>query len=384
MSYTWGIKDLYNCQKKLVQIAKDATDKQDELYILAVLEDLEDTIRDMEDKDAEPTVSYRERMEIIEGDLVTYAPYYSLIERFADTLDLFDEQLDRIDKIVSPVFGPSDSYGKITGAKLPNDYAFSLVKSFYHGFDNVLYPTFLQAYEQRKSSVRFLPNVDKYHNAISFYIDIIKRYFITCVKSNDVSKLYVLIHEYGHVLSYILNPKRYLYCFGDMYDEVPAIFPELVAYRKNPGNFHPLHPTLEEYGTLITNFNVANNLLMHDAFVEIWKRNKGNVDDKFFRMVKREYDLDVDEIDEGSETYIYDDGKYIISYMTAIELLNLYRRDKDKALRIYRDILRVPHTESVHDYVSSELKLGSHLEEETSMMLNDFEHRLKKEMVFHV
>lgn len=384
MSYTWGVKDLCNCQRKLIQMTKEMHDERDKSYILTILRILEESIQELENPDEETTISYVERMEIIEGDLITFAPYYALIEKFADTIDLFEGQLNRIDEIVLPIFGPNDSYGKITGAKMPNDYAFSLMKSFYRGFDSVLYPTFLQAYEQRKKSVRFIPNVDKYHKAVSSYIDIIRRYFITCVKSNDVNKLYTLIHEYGHVLSYFLNPKRYLYCSEDMYDEVPAIFPELVSYKTNPGNFHPLHPALEEYGTLMTNYAAANNLLMHDAYVEMWKRNNGIIDDEFFRMIKREYDLKVDEVDEGSETYIYDDGKYIISYMAALELLNLYRRDKNKALKIYRDLLRVPYTESVHDFVNSELNLGSHLEEETSMMLNDFERKLKKEMVFHV
>lgn len=156
------------------------------------------------------------------------------------------------------------------------------------------------AFDSRSTSVRFVDKISGYNEADSFYFDLVKRYFIQVVKTKDPNKAFSLIHEYGHVLSYILNPKAYLLQKECMYDEVAAVFPELLAYYLNPGNFDELHVDFEKYASLISVYNYANSLALHTAYVDIWKDNRRRANKRFFRMVKKELGEKVEDVDEAS------------------------------------------------------------------------------------
>lgn len=384
MECNWTVKDLQNCKSKLYEIYRKSTNEQDKEYAKRIIDTCNDIIGDFISDEEIPSVSYDTRLGIIESELVSYSDYYDMIEDFLIKIFSFEEQLERIEGIFKPVIGPKDSYSVITGATLSNDGAFSIVKDFYGMFDEQLYPTFLEAFNQRKTSVRFVNELSGYNEADSFYFDLVKKHFIQVVKTKDINKVFTMVHEYGHVISYMLNPKGYLLQEECMYDEVGAVFPEMLAYHLNPGKFDPVHVSFEKYGSLITVYNQANALSLHASYVDIWKENKRKANKRFFKTIKRELGEEVDDVDESLDTYINSCGQYIIAYLVATELLNLYKRDKKKALEIYRNILMIPYNESMHDYINSELNLGSHVEEETSLLLDDFEKKLTKVGAFNV
>ncbi|HAB67598.1 MAG TPA: hypothetical protein DCE23_09560 [Firmicutes bacterium] len=384
MEYHWSLDDLRSCKNKLWQFYYESSSEEDKAYIRTIIDAASDIISDLSSNSEIPSLSYDQRLGTIEKELVDYSSYYDIIENFIIILDPFERQLNKIENIFKNVIGPHDSYAVVTGATLTNYQAFNIVKKFYSRFDGTLFPTFMGAFDSRSTSVRFVDKISGYNEADSFYFDLVKRYFIQVVKTKDPNKAFSLIHEYGHVLSYILNPKAYLLQKECMYDEVAAVFPELLAYYLNPGNFDELHVDFEKYASLISVYNYANSLALHTAYVDIWKDNRRRANKRFFRMVKKELGEKVEDVDEGLDTYINSCGQYIIAYLVAIELLNVYRKDKNKALEIYRNIIMVPYNQNVHEYIKSELELGSHLEEETALMIDGFEKKLTKVGAFHV
>lgn len=384
MHYGWNIEDLYHCQKKLIRILKDEKNIEERIYIKKILETLEEIIDDFKNNGREPLIDYNDRLSAIERELDTHKVYYELIDDFIMKIAGFEEQLERIEGIFKPFVGSDESFGKYTGATLTNNRAFSLMQTFYQRFDPHWYPTFLNAYNARKRSVLFVDTLRDYNQADSFYIDILKRYFIEIVKTKDVSKLFTLVHEYGHVLSYIANPKRYILCKDDMYDEVPAVFPEMTALEMNVGKFDETQMAFEKYSSLITVYNIGNCLAMHLPYVDIWKDNNRDANEGFIRGIKEEFGEEISDIDDSLDTYINTCGTYVMAYLVSIELLHMYRTNKDKALDIYHRLISLPYKESTHSFITSELVLGKNLEEETASMLDDFEKKLLKVGAFHV
>jgi len=57
--------------------------------------------------------------------------------------------------------------------------------------------------------------------------------------------------------------------------------------------------------------------------------------------------------------------------LVCVELLHIYKQNKEKALRIYEEILRLPYTEDLYSFITSKLRLGSHLKEYTEELVTE-------------
>lgn len=384
MSMGWSTEDLIKCRSTLLNLMSQITDKDELLYAKEVLRTMDDIIDDFANPREIPSLSYNERLAKIERELVEFKDYYDIIDDFVIKIYGFEEQMTRIENIFKRVIGPKDSFSKITGATISDEGALLETNRFYSQFDSVLYPTFLRAFDKRENSVRVVDKLSGYNEADSFYFDFVKRYFIQLVKSKDVNKIFAFIHEYGHVLSYIVNPKGYLLQKNQMFDEVAAVFPEMLAYRSHFDGIPSIQLDFENYSSLVTVYNSANSLALHPAYVDIWKGNKRKANWLFFLKTRIELKERIKDVDESMDTYIDSCGQYIIAYSVAIELLNMYKRDKNKALEIYRNISMIPYDGDIKGYIDSEITLGSHLEEETKELLDSFEKKLLKERAFHV
>lgn len=391
MEYNWGIKDLKEAKEKLKIILKKEKNKNTKNYIKSLIKRLNDYIAEEElslhpsqEKISVPEeVAYDQTLANIEYDLSSCHEYYSLVSFFAHTTDAMQDKIEEIESILSQRLTPDDGYSKITGATITNEKALSLTSQFYNGFSPELSLVFQNAFAQRNSSIRFVDNVEEDCVANSTYIDIVKRYFISITKTDDLSKLYTFIHEYGHVISYILNPKSMYFSSEFAFDEVASLFPELVAQYENIGNYDKAQVAFESYVTFILYRNKAINLDAHRYFIKLWNDNNRNTDDTYMEKIK-ELEFDEETFTDAIETVIDDEGTYIISYMVALELLHIYKQDKQRALEIFERFLKTPYTESLRTYLESEFTIGSHLQEETEYLIDNFKKELKKSGEFHV
>lgn len=382
MKYYWNNRDLLNCKKKLTRLVQAEKDFEKRKYMLLILESLDDYIKEDNGANLIEEVDYNGRLAIIKNELVTYRHHYSLVLKFEDITSRFHNHINSLEDTLEEVLGDK-GYGIITGATITNDKSMSLMDSFYKGFSPSLYPFFKRAYDQRGNSVRFV-NMNGASTADSVYFDIIDRYFINSSKTRDISKLYNNIHEFGHVISYLVNPKAIHPTYIPMYTEVASMFPEMVARLENIGNYDPTHVAYEDYTQLVSLIGSSIALSVHTPLVNLWEEHNCDVDDDFFKDADEYYDCDKDMIDDYLDTYILDNGDYVVSYTVALELLNLYKRNKAKALKIYEDILRYPYNKDLHEFICSQLDLGSHVEEEAEQIVDKFTLGLRKSGILNV
>lgn len=397
MECNWNLHDLLDAKKNLKTILRNEKDYNQKSYIRALLKSIKEYIEEEQELESltlspsiiepQPTSTirvYNENLTSIEDDLVACQEYYSLVTLFAKTTDSLQPNIDEIEDILSQRLQPEDGFGKITGIKISNEKALSLTSIFYQNFSSSLYPIFQKAYNQRHNSIRYIDTLDNDCVANSTYIDIINRYFISMTKTDDLSKLYNFIHEYGHVISYIINPKSaYLSC-EYIFNEVASLFPELVAQYENIGNFNRAHVSFESYLSLVLYRTKAIDFTAHKPFIIEWNKHNRIADKEYLSQIEKDYNFDQENFEKAIETYIEDEGIYIISYMIALELLHIYKKDKQKALKIFEEFLKIPYTQSAQSYLESELSIGKHLAEETEDLLISFKKELKKSGDFRV
>lgn len=380
MGYNWGIQELLQARKQLLDLQQSTSGEEKKQQIQMVLDSLEAFIEEERTGKSEeiPTVDYNGRFEVIEESIATQHRYYSLVRTFFDVLSQHRDKIDILEEQIEEKIGLEQSFGVVTGATISHDKAFSLTSFFYKKHFPNLYPLFAKAYEQRFHSVRFVPSLDGECVANSTYLWFIDRYFINAIDDVDISKLFNLIHEYGHILQYTLKPQALFCPTNSMFDEVASLFPEMVARYENDGHFDETQILFEEYVTLANLFGHSTNIVLHSPFVNLWKEHQKDVDDAFLDELEEYYETDVEMLDDALDTYIDDQGMYIVSYMVAIELLHIYKKDKEKALSLYEKILRIPYEEDIDAAICELLPLGEHLEEEAVQIIDGLAHSLKK------
>lgn len=383
MKYNWNKKDLLKVKSKLISIIDEEEDNEKRKYMSTILANMEEYIQfDNSNKD-NCGIDFNEELEDIQDDIVIYGGYYSLVSRFFNGVNPFRKQIYSIEDRLESVIKLNQSFGKISKIKISNDRAFSLVDQFYKSYFPNLYPPFTQAYNQRFNSVRFVRNVSKKSVADSVYFDVVRRYFLNITRTKDLSKLYNLIHEYGHITSAIINPVP-RNSENIFFTEVESFFPEMVSRYENIGEFDINHVLFEDYTTLINFLEASTNIQLHSPLVNLWDECGKKVNKTFFSAADEYYDSDQYMIGKILDTKIYDDGDYIISYMIAIELLQIYKKDKKLALEIFEEIIRFPNPEELQEFIESKLNLGSNLKEYTSELLDNFSLNLRKAGIGHV
>lgn len=380
MKYNWDIKDIKKARNELRLLYLKEKDKMKREFLESVLNKVEIVITEeqLDDRSSKVIYNYKERLRDMESSFITYEDDYELVSTFHSIIAVYHDKIDTLDGIIEEKIGLDSNYGKITGAKISNDEAMSLTNLFYKKHMKSLYPIFKMFYANRGCSVRFKKNLNKDVMADSFYIPFLDRYFINCLKSKDITKAFNLIHEYGHIIYSYINPQEFYNPRYFMFSELSAIFPELVAYYENDNNFDETQLLFELYLMMTSFYGHSTQLVLHKPVISLWHSHKEQLSKKFFKELDYFYDTDRDLFDSLLDTYIDDQGAYIISYMAAIELLHIYKRDKRKALKLFEDILRLPYEENLFMFINQELKLGENLEEEVVSTIDKLTLALKR------
>lgn len=381
MECTWNRKEFSLQLKKLESLIEQETDIKRKLYLEKVLDISNKLFYETFINFPRPNVTAKQRLTNILDSSFCYGRYYSIVSNFFDNISSHIDSIDSIAEKLEQIDANGNFDFLNTGATISNVEILSLVDKFYQQFDKELYDYFLEVYRDRENYLRFLPleeNDNCKTDGNTLFIDGVRKNFITIYETTPISTFECTVHEYGHAIANLINPEVAYADREDFFAEVASIFPELVALYENNGNFDEIQILYSLYSTLVTYVNNAEYLCLHMPVINAWSDNKHIMGSDFFDELDKNYDIDDECFEEILSTTIEDQGVYVISYVVALELFNIYKRDKKKALDLFKKFLKYPANEDILAFVVENISINKHAQEEAGLVLSKFNKELNK------
>lgn len=379
MKATWDSSDFLTQMSILEKMINDENDIKRKCYLRKVLDSTKKLYHEVFVSFPHPKVTAKQRLSAILDSTLNYSRYYSIVSGFfkeaCNSIPLIDTISEELEQI--------DSDGNFdfleTGAYISEHQTLTLVDSFYSKFDEELYAYFLESYKNKEHTVRFddLPSSNRKNDGSTMFIDGVRTNFVTIFRTDSIGTYQCAVHEYGHVISNLINPEVSYSERDDFFSEVAAIFPELVALYENGPNAEPIQSLYYLYTTFITYINSAEYLCLHSPVLKTWADNKYKMSSAFFDSLKEDYDLDDECFEETLSTTIEDDGIYVLSFIVALELFHIYKEDKKKALKLFKEFLTYPANEDILPFIMENISINSHAGEEIESVLQSFHKELK-------
>ena len=236
-------------------------------------------------------------------------------------------------------------------SRFTHERTLDITRDFYNKFDKELLKYFNRIYNDRYKSIKFVPHqgvdlVNKFELCgYSFTVAGIDRVFMSVDDSKGIVKPGNTVHEFGHSIKSLIVPRKGYVTYTDFLAEVESLFPELVFYNELGKEIDPFQSAIINYETAMSHYLDASNIIFQKLIIERWMDNDNKFDQSVYDSLKADYCMNRNDIRAAINTDIDDSGPYIISFAVALELYNLYKKDRDKALYLFKKIISAPHTE---------------------------------------
>jgi hypothetical protein len=154
--------------------------------------------------------------------------------------------------------------------------------------------------------------------------------------------------------------------------EIESMFPELIFLYEQGSKIDSFQSSLAMFDPIVHYYEKASLIRMQQMVINAWYDNRYRLDKNVYDRLREEAKMSRSDVYRALNTSIKVAGPYIISMGIVLELFNLYKRDKDKAMHLYKKIVKTP---SLSDeflkllVLENELPLFEHLREET-MQIN--------------
>lgn len=245
----------------------------------------------------------------------------------------------------------------LTNTSLSKRDILDLTHDFYKSLNRFFFGNFMKSYARRYDHIKFNNNnEDLYHGATTNILSQ-KESFIEINRENNLSDVITTIHEYMHAISALINPFHYI-SNKWIFTELDTSFMELIAadylesiFKNNNG------PILKAY----THMGMASDVAdLVDTFKLINYEDELKSNFSNNKQLKTAAKIACDLTGEELEDMIFQEDTqpetYVISYIFAIELYDLYKQDKEKALSILRKIIEM-NGYTLEDYYKELKKL---------------------------
>ncbi len=348
--------------KALIDRTTDENLKKDYLFYLYQLDSLNNRDNDKEH------LSYSKKLRELERVYRDNRDLFQVIIDYCNSLSL---ELDNIKFL-------NDNNEKI-GKKIP-DHKYSkkqtiaLTRNFYQNLD----PKFLSVVDDvlDRKTLSF-KHFGKDYVGINYFIGGINKNYIKLKKDGDYTDYLTLVHEFGHAINNVFNPKGY-YEFN-FFDEFVSLFMELVALYEGRNLFNKNLIIYEDTDNLVYYFDLANTFNIQHKIVDIMYLNQINKFNKtFINEVNKNNNFKKGEIKDIIDTDFYQDGSYAIGYIMALELLYIYKHNKKEALELLKELMyKLPLNNQISE-VSKYLEPNVHAYGETKEIIDKAKMVLKK------
>ena len=264
---------------------------------------------------------------------------------------------------------------------IPDEEIMTLIHDSYYNVDDELYKYFMELYKNRHTSIRFQDEIESLDaheiDGSCIYVDIIRKNYIQVYDENGVYKLINTAHEVGHAVANLYNSKAVYNRLDDFLAEVPSLFFELVISHDVARNINPFETAYKNLETFSEYYNYASLLSLHNYLVDSWFNNNNKANKEYYRELKSIYKLTRSKVDEALNTSLEIDGPYVIGYMIALELFNIYKQDKKSAIRLLKEMLK-DYSNDSYCVIQKLFPYLSNFNKEVEIIENDLQSEVKK------
>ena len=260
-------------------------------------------------------------------------------------------------------------------SRLSNDDLLSLTHDFYKSLDKFFFENFLKTFKDRQTHIRFQPYADGFHCGETISISALKESFIDIQRVFDLQDLFATVHEYSHATSVQIND-LHLQLNKELYVEIDPLFMEIIFadyYYQQSNDKDAYTYRINNYLEYLVYSNMISLLLSLMNFdrqqeIKTVKGLRNGIQKSKFNYLP---------LEESFEYLKYPCERYITCYMIAIELYNIYKQDKDKALYLLRKIIYMSNLSS-KQYYNNIKRLGINPNQSISNFQKELQSNMKR------
>ena len=321
MKYNWGIYSLLDDVVQLKDMLNKTTNIKERKKILMAIGKINSSIveQNFENRDFNSSeYNVDENYSLFLDKYNDYMIYQDLID------DFYSANLNSL-----LYFEPFDEYylNKRIGLE---EYQTSIY-DFYKSIGGYFFSTFYKIYENRYSCYK-IHKPDEYYDdtcGSTILIPYLNKAYIDQVYNEEnptCRQIMTGVHEYGHAIAGVMNNSRY----GDSIylNEIESFFFELLSYDFYSEYFNTNSFYKEAYSNMLDYKTECSGVKDFEKYLNeyIQLSYKGKLLCDLDESDRKSFEYFCNSIDLSS-TY-----KYLISYIVAVNLYLLYRKDHEKAL----------------------------------------------------
>lgn len=349
MQYNWSKYNLLDRLDELKKIKKGVS-KKERILINQNIDFLKGNIEELENN-PNNELSYLDR--------IIMATYYF------DDHDFLKDDIKNFALYLTDLKVKEFEYNKIS---ISQKELLQITHDFYKSQDKEIYNKFMESYKYRRNHLRFINESD--YCGTTYSIPYFNETFIEVINTPDINMLYSLIHEYAHAIAFHFNPNSFMDYNRYFTNEIESTFFELVAsdYLKKNVNVGSEYEAI--YNDFLTTINNCVDLTDYLKLIELYSKNKIRTNRGLRKIAYEECDFtnlyyeNLMEITPSALT------PYVIGYLFAVELYELYKFDKEKALYNFKKMTLLKDLTNL-EYYREIKKLGLYPNSHLNDFIND-------------
>lgn len=237
----------------------------------------------------------------------------------------------------------SIDYPELKTCDLSKSDILELTHDFYKSLNEFFFHNFMTHFSKRRDHIVFRNNDSSLpFRGHTICLPSLSEAFIEINRDHTIDDVLTTVHEYSHATSSTINPKHMLYP-KLMFSEIDTIFMELIAADYLEALFKNGQATLNKASRHDEICYTAENLDLIIKLIELEKRiPNGYTSNKVLKSIaKKRLNINPELVEDLLQDPERNGEVYLTCYMFVVELYNMYKNDREKALYYLKQIIEL-------------------------------------------
>lgn len=292
-----------------------------------------------------PSDSDHNLFEQLDFDIINleyFKKYYPYIRKFYNTGTNFFDVV-------------SDNYMEFV---LSDRDVIELGEYFFHEKGPFFFDKYKSFINERDKRIKFFtPN--NYTDGETFFLNSIKEGFVLSPNYIDITKFLIFIHEAEHMIDFLNNN---IFMNNLLIRETSALFMEMVACDFIASDLYMEEDAITRKMNIHSLIKEDNTHLFYKTQFLTLAKKFDTTNDQLLLNTLQKYGYDEESFKLFERDSLVNDYYYQISYLTAIELYNIYKNDQEYALFILKELITKANDDNILQFLEHfEICLGESL-----------------------